>query len=790
MAYFDGMVGGKMEIWTILKANIRHKKGAFISIIVMMLLIAMSLTAIVSVKDNAGKSAELAYEQTHTGDVTLFIQDTSLSDKLLQKVKGHSMVESVEDYRTVCSYQAEVNGVVDGNSWYLLKLRDEYRVLKPDLSGYEENTPPLKKGEIYVPQGALTKLKCSLGDTIKISTIGGTYRFKIKGIVVEPVNGASVIGWKQVFISDEDFARVQREAKEKEDKNTTADCHVLQIYKSDSCNLTSNAFKRQVNLDTGIVDHAVGTLTKDMAQHYTNLFPEIIFSILTVFIGFLLVIVLIVMGHSISTGIEMDYVNLGILKAQGFSKGKIRSVFLLQYLLAECIGVVIGVVFAIPLISVLGNVFWTITAIPMVSEISAGKCLLMMAGILLLSGIFILVLTRKVSKISPVRAISGGQSEIYFDSRIKTPIGKSGLSASLALRQFIASKRRYIGTILIVSILVFFMMSIMMLGNVVNSKSAIESMGEIYAECDITFKEKASDKDIKNIEKTVKKYSAIEKKYYLISEYVSINGGENMCMVYKNPEVLTTLKGRAPLYDNEIVVTEILAEELGLKMGDEVRLSRLDKKAKYIISGIYQSLTDTGMVFAMSLEGGKKLGINHIYYGGYSLSDPEKAEEIAKALNKKFPKLLEAEAITEESGDDVYQIAIDAMKAVIYAFSTIFAFVVVTMVCTKTFMQEKKDIGIYKALGFTSTNLRVQFAVRFLIVAAIGSAIGTTCCVLFSGKLLSTLLRGIGITHLAVDYTLVTFLLPVLLICGCFFVFAFFVSRKIRKVEVRGLVTE
>lgn len=778
-----------MEIWTMLKANIKHKKGTFISIVIMMIIISMSLTAIISVKDNADKSVENAMEQVDAGAVTLFMKHSDLSKELMDSVKNHEMVEKVEQYHAICTEQAEANGNEDNNHWYVQKQRKEYRILNENLNGYAKETPTLEKGEIYVPQGVLTKLNCKVGDAIKLTTISGVHRFTIKGAVVEPVNGASVIGLKQVFISDEDFEQIYAKVEKAETEEICGLIQIIQVYKSDDCNKKDSEFKRQVNLDTGIIDYAQGSLTKTQSIHYTNLFPEIIFSILLVFIGLLLVIVLIVIRHSISTGIEMDYVNLGILKAQGFTQGKIRLLFLLQYLFAECIGVVIGMTLAVPLTKTLGSVFQSITAIPAASAISVGTCLLLIGLLLLISVVFIFVTTRKVSTISPVRAISGGHSEIYFDSRIKAPICKKGLMSTLALRQFTANGRRYIGTIFIVSLLVFFMMTIMILGNVVNSKSAAESMGVIYSECDITFKENPDEQTLAKVEKAIEKYSKIEKKYYCNALYLSVNGGEVYCLIYKNPDVLQTLKGRAPLYDNEIVITEILAEELGVEMGDIVTVSQKDKKSEYIISGIFQCMNDTGLCFSMSGDGAKKLGINDTWWGCYSLSNPEQAEKIVKELNREFSDVLEAEK-AEVALDDTFQIAIDAMKAVIYIFSIVFALVVVTMVCAKTFMKEKKDIGIFKAIGFTSVQLRLQFAIRFLIVAIIGSALGAVLSVLFSGKMLNVLLRGMGITHMVVSFTAVTFFVPIVLVCGCFFVFAFLVSRKIKKVETRMLVTE
>lgn len=55
MAYLARMVGGTMEMITLLKANIRHKKGSFMSVILLTLIVAMSVTTVLSIRDSAKK---------------------------------------------------------------------------------------------------------------------------------------------------------------------------------------------------------------------------------------------------------------------------------------------------------------------------------------------------------------------------------------------------------------------------------------------------------------------------------------------------------------------------------------------------------------------------------------------------------------------------------------------------------------------------------------------------------------------------------------------------------------
>ena len=68
--------------------------------------------------------------------------------------------------------------------------------------------------------------------------------------------------------------------------------------------------------------------------------PNIILNIFLSFVIILVVIVFVVMSNSISSSIEMNYTDLGILKAQGFDSKKLKLVFLGQYMLAEIIGTI------------------------------------------------------------------------------------------------------------------------------------------------------------------------------------------------------------------------------------------------------------------------------------------------------------------------------------------------------------------------------------------------------------------------------------------------------------------
>lgn len=262
-----------------------------------------------------------------------------------------------------------------------------------------------------------------------------------------------------------------------------------------------------------------------------------------------------------------------------------------------------------------------------------------------------------------------------------------------------------------------------------------------------------------------------------------------MCCVQK-PESIIMSEGRYPQYDNEIAVTDFLAKELNLKTGDKVTVSSKNIAAEYIITGIHVYAANSGLTFAMPLEGAKKLDVQDVLFYGFSLKDTSECFDITDELNEKYSDILTAVGVEEDPNLAMYSVARGAMTAIIYIISVLFSLIVVLMVCKKAFLQEKRDIGIYKALGFTSSKLRLQFAVRFLIVSLIGSAFGSLLSVLFTQNVLTAVFSFAGISSFNTEFTAVSFIVPVAIIAVSFFVFSYLASSKIKTVEIKDLVVE
>ncbi len=783
-----------MEILTLVKAGIRRKKGTFLCVVLLTAIVVSMLTSMYSVRDNYDKAMDIAMEEAKAGDIALFGRRDNITEKIKDKLEKSELVSEVKYIDTIACGNATVDGETSNNSHFLMTMREGIKLYNSECDGFVENVPQLKAGEIYLPYGLRQVLLCEAGDEISYKCMDKKYTFVIKGFVQEPTQGAANIGWKQVFISKEDFNSIYKEVKPLETDEVFADVLFVMINQAEDSKMSVSRFQQQLNRETKIVDVSVGALNKDQSIHYTTLMSDVVMGIVEVFVICLFVVVLIVMSHSIGTEIETDYVDLGVLKAQGFTKEKIRGVMSMQYLMAELIGAVIGILISVPLERVISDVCMEITAILPLTGFAVGKAVLCVAAIILVSVVVLIIKTGKIARISPVRAISGGRESIYFGSRLQAPVSGRLLSASVAFRQFTSDKKRYIGTLFIISVLTFCMITVNLIGNLLGSRSAQEAMGLVTPDISLGYKDGMVDGCFDEAESIIKEFTNISKQSDTYRCYASLNGANYMCESYSNPSAITrSIKGREIRYNNELMITEMVADALELKIGDEVTVSYEDSEEQFIVVGLYQSQYDTGMSFMLNFDGAKRVGMKtHMGHREIILEDNSKLTDIENALKERCDnnvkvKCYRLEDLTEFAS---YKVIVDLLKGIIYTFSVIFSFVVVMMVCNKAFIQERRDIGIYKAMGFTSSALRISFGIRFSMVAMFGALVGSILSVLFSGKLLGMMLSVIGLSVVVTEYTVDTIIVPMILVSVSFFVFAYLASGKIKSVSVRELTVE
>ena len=780
-----------MKIFKVIRANIKTRKISGIALILLMTIISASISIIVTCKNNISDSIDKAYTHAKVSDLSLNIATKWYTDDLKTKLESLEEVDKVQSVDAVTSTYFKFKNKKDNANIVATRLNKYVdKLYNKKLDGYEDNLPSLSKGEVYLSLGLKTNYKLNVGDTVTYFTQAGSYDLKIKGFVLEPVSGSSMMGFKCIYISDEDF-NIMKHDGEIFEKNSDSyvNIKVCYIYKKDK-SLSDLKFSKIVFDKSDIGSYSFGSLTKEQAKYYTGLTPSIVCSMLLVFVGILLVIFLIVLGHVLSSSIEMDYTNIGILKSCGFSSRDIKNIYSIQFILYEIIGSAVGIIISIPLVKKIIKLFQPITAILSYDEIYISKVLLIIFIIIMFSYLYILFICKITEKISIVNMLNGSLDSFYFDNRFNVPISKRFLFFKLSFRQITSSFRKYIVTIFIVICLVFTMMTITIHCNTLDSGSLLESMGVVHSDLSLTSNDSIikSDKDyMKNVENTIESISKITDKNKGTSIYTVVNN-ESIYTRVKQHDDNNYTTGRKPKYENEISVSDMYLKKNELKIGDSIHISYRGNEMDYIITGTFVSTSDAGINVYLNVDGGAKIGIDSFHSFTYNIENPDKKDEIYDLIKKTYPNVFIFQKDTSITKQ--LQNIGNLIKYIIYSFSLIFAFIVVFMICSKFLIEERTNIGIYKALGFTSKKLRILFAARFAIISFIGSLIGIILSTLFSRKMLIMLLKTIGVTNYPDGLYLSSDVLVLCILSISFFIFAYLATRNIKQVSTTELIKE
>lgn len=782
-----------MDIITILKANIRRQKSSFVGIFILMLIVSLSMTAVLTISINSQKSDEEALEHVGFGEMLVLMDNMGREDgkELIRKVQEHDEVEKVQVIPAICANFKEINGESNGSSVMLEKYDPselDFRIFDESETGYIEEPEALKAGEIYAPICYSTSYHCEVGDKIPVKLMKHTETYTIKGFFEDPFMGSSMMGVKTVLVSDVDMENMLQSIQDGT-ADSISEGMLLNIFQKENSNLSYLKFQQELNKDTGVTGYAWLSMGTSQAMEYMLILVRIFSGSLLVFIVLLLIITLIIMNHSIGSSIEMEYVNLGILKAVGVTQGKLKLILMLQYLLGALFGALLGVPLAIPVTKVVNQITTPVVGILTPNHLAILPCLMALMGVMAFLVLFIWLKLWKLKEITPVRAICGGKENIYFSSRMELPIRKKGMSFWLAFRQLTSNGKKYISVGVITGLLVFFMI---MMGHM------DAWMGEDGSEFSRIFD--ATEYDLwvhcyneeiqEDVEETIESYSEIEKKYQVQNVYLMMDGCQIMCFVCEAPEEIeSVLEGRTCKYDNEILITEFVADDLDLQIGDTVTIAANDKKEEYIVSGIYQCANDMGSNFAMSKAGYDRIG-NQELGEAYCLKDAGKAKKIADKLNELYGSELMVTAERGFNGIDSIVSAVNALSLLVYVLAVVFALVVISLVCGKIFAKERQDYGIYKAIGFTSGNLRLQFALRFMMVSMVGSILGVILTVLLMNKCFGLLLSYVGVSQVEVAIEWLMVFIPIGMMAVVFFVFSYWKAGRIKRVQPRVLISE
>ena len=781
-----------MENRILFRAGLRRHKSSLVGVFVLVFLVSLALGTVLTVWSNSSRYVSAEMERAGFGTLTAWVSDVPDLDSLVGEIVSLPNVSTVETQEVIFSNYAVGEQESDSEGQLITLHPDEtrYRFFTDDRSAYQTNVPEIMPDEVYVSPSLVSMFGVELGDeiTFPIARAGGDVVFTVKGFYEDPFMGSSMIGMKGFLICQEEHDTIVEIIQSSSIDALARDGAMLHIFSNSE--ITTAALNQTINEQTSLPSFTEFVHTAQAIQGFMLILQNAFSGLLIALSVVLLAAVLVVLSHSIGSTIEADYKNMGILKTVGFTSAALRRLQLLQYGAAILAGMALGLFLTVPASRFVSHITLTTTGIRVPSRFPIFWCAGAFAAILLLLGLFILWKTGKIGSVSPMRAIRGETESVALQKEKLPPIGGNGLCFHLALRQLLTAKRRYLSACAVAVLLVFFAS---MIGRMdawlgPDGKGMMDAFNPADHDLGVqTF----GTLDEAEAEELVLTFTEITDSYLLAMPSVAVNGVDYTANVIDQPERFHILEGRTCIADDEIVVTEFIAANFGLNIGDAVTVSGGVGSGEYTVTGIYSCANDMGDNIGMTAAGYLLIGRDdpQIWCHHYFLANPSQKAAITEALEDAYGGDVH---VHENTWPGLFGI-IAAMRALLvfmYGMVTAFILIVTIMTGTRLLAAEQRNTGIYKALGFTNRQLRLSFALRFGMTAAVGGALGLVLAAAATDPLVSSAMKLAGISNFASAAAWNSTVLPIVIVIGLFTLFAYLAAGKIKRTDLTVLISE
>ena len=789
-----------MNYFTLIRANLRSKKGTYIGVGILIFIITVCMCAVINIFVNASDFEERELDRIGYGDITYWVRESADIEGLKAQVEALEDVEKAE-LQPMLFATFSVNGIKSDSSAFGVAWEEgehAFHIYEDDLSGIDAHPAAPQEGEVYVPPSFQSLFNARIGDNVDIHITGDAdvRHYRIAGYIEDPVAGSSIMGFKSILFNENDINDLKGAFEHAEGAALGVSIYAFHITGRDTGMLSGSDLQRLLNERTDLAQCMIAAYQKTAIAGFMLMIQEIISGILLVFVLVLLIVALIVIGRSITGTIEEDYVDMGILKAVGYTKGDLRRIQFLQYVILILAGMLTGLPVSVLVAKAVSRLMIVINGVMITDRLPWLYCLAALGVVLFIFAVFITVGTVRIGHITPIRAIRGGADDVYFKDRFAVAIHQKGLSFWLALRQLLSGKKQYVSACLVAALLVFFLSIMGRLGAWIgeDGKGLMTALSVADYDLDVLYLESGIQKEAE--EKMLAEAGVVDS-YTMRMTRGTINNMEYIMYSISKPEYYQILEGRTCKYANEIVITEYVADDLGVKIGDTVQVAYQGNAGDFLISGIYQSANDVGANFGMNMDGyvsigGRREGDNANKYGisvCYIFEDNTKTEEIADWLKESYGEDVLLDQDSWSGLENVLDV-ISAMNVSEYVISIFFIVVVAFMTGHRILYREKRDLGIYKSLGFSSGMLRNSFALRFAIITALGSMLGVIGSAVFTDPLASAILKMTGISRITSHLDPVSMMLPAVVVTALFYGFAWLMAGRIKKTGAEILIVE
>lgn len=782
------------SVFMLAAANLRRHRGASITLGLLVLIAALLLNlGIMSITEFTTLFSR-KLDELHTPYVSATFADELGANRQAQLEHLVANNPSVTETCTekVLSFPAasfSLKSSSYSNGVILEDVSESSKMGKFSLVGTQGK---LAGNSIYAPYILKTK-GYDVGDNLTITCRGKSYKFVIAGFTEDIMFGTLDTGGIRFFLPNSSYKKVADSLNDKSVSAVLLNARTKTIDEAADLYDTINKQTSQNSKDVMLIE----SFSIDIVKLADSM-PVSIGSSMEIAFAFIVALVLLLVVHfRIVNSIEEDMQNIGALEAVGYTSRQIRGGFVLQFLTTAVFGSAAGIALSYATAVPHGKMLAAETGLNFEQSFNMPANLITLFAMLACVAAVALLATRRIKKLPVVVALRGGIKTHSF-RRNHMPLDRTRgpLNLLLSMKTLFANARQNTALVIILAFVSFASVFVFMLFynfNVDNAMTVHILGGETP---DIMIGAQSAD-DARALLTDLPKMPNITQAISIGYATFDVNGKSGYGRIvadYSKLKNNQTYEGRYPKHDNEVAIGGLLAARLNKQIGDTVSLTCGDQKRDFIITGFVQSINTLGKGVFITDAGMLRLDSNYRPVTIYAyLYKNAGVSDTMRSINSSYGSKINSisnERAAMLGALNTYEAVVAAFALVIFIVMALIVILILSLITGAALVRRRQELGIEKALGFTTRQLVLQISAGFLPVALIGSLAGGVLGFLGANPLLSCLFRAMGI--MKVDFFLPSISVP--LICIVITLLTLIISmiaaQRVRKITPCALANE
>ena len=713
-------------IFHILKNDLKRKKTMniilFLFIVLATMFVASGINNVITVMNGT----DYYLDKAGVGDYIIITMGEGAVGALDEMLETE---DAIEDYRlelVVFGSQSDIT-TEDGEEVECKNTTIYQSIEDSEIIFFNMDNEPItdiEQGHIYVAGSFMENNGFEPGDVICFEHSGVELKFILDGTVKDALLGSDFMGNTRFVMSEEDMNTILQNEE------------IVTSYTGEICYMDTDnagAIKSAMTKVSNVAFDASRSVIK------TAYIMDMIIAFIVLILSVCLIIVsFVVLKFTITFTISEEYREIGVMKAIGLSNGKIRSLYIIKYLMLAIAGAICGFLASIPFGELL------LDSVNKKMMLGNDNAILVNAlGAVLVVCIivfFAYLCTGKVKKSTPVDAIRNGQTGERYKNKTVLRIQKfpAGNAFFMALNDILSSPKRYLTIMISFSLCTLF---VLMLVNTTATMKSPNLLSTLVTESDLYVDDVAAimgsmtgtKEDMQNMldEKEEKLSEAgMPAELCIEVQYKYPMTFEGNDYVFTCQQGLNTdydeyvyLEGVAPENKCEIAITPQISELTGAKIGDRIIVHLGEEDMECMVTAYYQTLNQLGEIIRLYEDAPTDFG--HISaamaYQIDFLDDP--TEEEIELRKERVKEVFDCEDVMNatEYCIDCTGVA-DTLESVQFLLLgiTLVVVILVTILMERSFIaDEKSQIAILKAIGFKDSAIIKWHVCRFGLVGLI-----------------------------------------------------------------------